>query len=156
MPPAPQETRRCSGELGRPAHGLVAIGHNVVLTTHARMRSAVRKAATFFIVIALLALLPLRALASVTIGFCAITHPVLEQAQVDHDHAAYPHGGEAPDSDLNADCNACAEHCTSASVLLPALPATLAGILGTERAVLPAYFAAGHVPEHLDPPPLAL
>ena len=119
------------------------------------MRSAVRKAATFFIVIALLALVPLRALASVTIGFCAITHPVVAQAQVDHDHAVHPHG-EAPESDLNADCNACAEHCTSASVLLPTLPATLAGTFGTERAVLSAYFAAGHVPEHLDPPPLAL
>jgi len=106
-------------------------------------------------VLALLALVPLRALASVTIGFCAATHPGAAQAQVDHDHAAHAHG-EAPDPEPNADCNSCVEHCTSASVLLPALPATLAGTFGTERAVLPAYFAAGHVPEHLDPPPLAL
>jgi len=119
------------------------------------MLSSVRKAATFFVVITLLALMPLRALASVTIGFCAVVHPGAAQAQVDHDHGAHPHG-EAPDSDRNADCNACVEHCTGASVLLPTLPATLAGILGTERAVLPAYFAAGHVPEQLEPPPLAL
>jgi hypothetical protein len=107
-------------------------------------------------VLALLALVPLRALASVTIGFCAVADPVVAtQAQADHDHAAYPHA-EASDPEPNADCNSCVEHCTSASALLPALPGTLAGTFGTERAVLPAYFAAGHVPEHLDPPPLAL
>jgi hypothetical protein len=115
----------------------------------------VRRTATFLVVLALLALVPLRALASVTIGFCAVTHPGAAQVQVDHDHGAHPHG-EAPESDLNADCNACAEHCTSASVLLPALPATLAGAFGAERVVMAEYFAAGHVPEHLDPPPLAL
>ncbi len=120
------------------------------------MRSAVRKAATFFIVIALLALVPLRALAAVTIGFCAVADTVAAaQAQVDHDHAAHAHG-EAADPEPNADCNSCVEHCTSASVLLPALPTALAGVFGAERAVLAAYFSAGHVPEHLDPPPLAL
>lgn len=120
------------------------------------MRSAVRKAATFFVVIALLALVPLRALAAVTIGFCAVADAVAAaQGQAGHDHGAHPHG-EAPDPQPNADCNSCVEHCTGASVLLPTLPATLAGILGTERAVLPAYFAAGHVPEQLEPPPLAL
>jgi hypothetical protein len=116
----------------------------------------VRKTATFLVVLALLALVPLRALASVTIGFCAVADTVAAaQAQADHDHAAHPHG-EAPDPQPKADCNSCVEHCTSASVLLPALPATLAGVFGTERAVLAAYFSAGHVPEHLDPPPLAL
>ena len=115
-----------------------------------------RKSATLFVVLALLALIPLRGLAAVTIGFCAAADPtVAAQAQADHDHDVHPHG-EASDPDFNAECNACAEHCTSASVLLPALPATLAGTFGTERAVLPASFAAGHVPEHLDPPPLAL
>lgn len=105
--------------------------------------------------LALLALVPLRALASVTIGFCAATHPGAAQAQVDHDHAAHAHG-EVPDPEPKADCNSCVEHCTSASVLLPALPATLAGALSAERVVMAEYFAAGHVPEHLDPPPLAL
>lgn len=115
-----------------------------------------RRAATLFVLLALLALLPLRGLAAVTIGFCAVAHAgATVQAQADHDHAVHPHGGETPDSDLNADCNACAEHCTSASVLL-ALPATLAGTFGAERVVMAEYFAAGHVPEHLDPPPLAL
>jgi len=116
----------------------------------------VKRTATFLVVLALLALLPLRALAAVTIGFCAVAHPgATVQAQAAHDHAAHPHG-EAPDSGLNADCNACAEHCTSASVLLPALPATLAGAFSAERVVLAEYFDAGHVPEQLDPPPLAL
>ncbi|HEX6298787.1 MAG TPA: hypothetical protein VFZ74_19645 [Burkholderiales bacterium] len=114
-----------------------------------------RRTATFLVVLVLLALVPLRALASVTIGFCAVTHPGAAQVQADHDHGAHPHG-EAPGPDLNADCNACAEHCTSASVLLPFLPATLAGAFGAERVVMAECFAAGHVPEHLDPPPLAL
>lgn len=116
-----------------------------------------KRTATFLVVLALLALLPLRALASVTISFCAVAHSaVVTVQQAEHDHAAHPHGGEVPDSDANADCNACAEHCTSASVLLPALPATLAGAFGAERVAMAEYFAAGHVPEHLDPPPLAL
>ena len=118
------------------------------------MPAAVRRNATFLIVIALLALMPLRALAAVTVGFCAVTHPGGAHAQVDHDHAAHPHG-EATDSDRNADCNACAEHCTSASALLPTLP-TLATLFGVERVLVPGHFAAAHVPEHLDPPPLAL
>ena len=116
-----------------------------------------KRTAAFLVVLTLLALLPLRALAAVTIGFCAAAHPgVTEQVQAEHDHAAHPHGGEIPDSDANADCNACAEHCTSASVLLPTLPATLAGAFSAERVGMAEYFAAGHVPEHLDRPPLAL
>lgn len=117
--------------------------------------AAVARTAKLLIVLALVALLPLRALAAVTTGFCAVKHPGAAQAQVDHDHAAQPHS-EASDSDRNGDCNACVEHCTGASVLLPTPTATLAGAFGTERAAQPAYFAAGHVPEHLDPPPLAL
>jgi hypothetical protein len=116
----------------------------------------VKRTATFFVVLALLALVPLRALASVTVGFCAATQPRAAQAQADHDHGGAQTHGEAHDPESNADCNACVEHCTSASVLLPALPATLAGAFGAERVAMAEYFAAGHVPEHLDPPPLAL
>ena len=117
----------------------------------------VTRAAKFLVVLALLAIVPLRGFAAVTIGFCAIADPLVAaaQAQAEDDHAAHPHG-EAPDQDFNAECNACAEHCTSASVLLPALPVVLATAMGDELVALPGHFVAGHVPEQLDPPPLAL
>jgi len=116
----------------------------------------VKRAAKLLIVLALVALLPLRALASVTIGFCAFSQAeAAVAAQAAHDHASEAHGA-ASGIGADADCNACAEHCAGASVLLPAAPGVLAGAFGAERATLVPPFAAGHVPDHLDPPPLAL
>jgi hypothetical protein len=119
---------------------------------------AVRRAVKLAVVIAMLALVPLRGIAALTVGLCAVgDQETLIQALATHDHGSHQHE-QAPDSgsDLNVDCSVCAEHCSSASVvvLAPAL-APWAGA-GSERVALPERFATGHVPDHLDPPPVAL
>jgi hypothetical protein len=96
----------------------------------------------------MLAALPLRALAAVTIGFCAIHH-ASNAAESGHDHAGTSHGDRQHD-----ECNACVEHCASASFFAPAelpLPtAARANAIGR-----PERFAVGFVADPLDPPPLA-
>jgi hypothetical protein len=111
------------------------------------------------VVLTLLALLPLRALAAVTIGFCALS----DQNAAVHLHAEHAdrsshHGDTSPESQTgaNPDCNVCAEHCTSASFAVPdVITAFLVGT-GSDRTPHGERLAAGFVPEHLDPPPLAL
>ena len=93
----------------------------------------------FLIVAALLALLPLRGLAAATVGFCAAGH---------HD--------AAQDSDTKPYCSVCAEHCTGASLVVPSATPALPTLTGLDRLAPADRFAAGHVPDHLDRPPLAL
>src|SRR5438128_392115 len=72
------------------------------------------------ILILMVALVPLRAMAAVTVGFCAMSQhaPVQAYAATDHaaphehDRALHPHGNANHDR-----CDACAEHCASASVV---------------------------------------
>jgi hypothetical protein len=109
------------------------------------------------VVLTLLALLPLRALAAVTIGFCALSD---QNAHVhaDHAHGLSHHSGSSPESqtDANPDCNVCAEHCTSASFAVPDVDTALSVDTGSDRIAHGERLAAGFVPEHLDPPPLGL
>jgi hypothetical protein len=108
------------------------------------------------ILILMVALVPLRAVAAVTVGFCAMSPAVQANAATghaashEHDSALHPHG------DVNHDrCDACAEHCASASVVTSGeLP--LPSPAGAGRVARGEGFAAGFVPDHLDPPPLAL
>ncbi len=106
----------------------------------------------------MLALIPLRGLAAVTVGVCAASgQESTLQLQADHDHGQHEHA-PAPHShdDNKVDCGACAEHCTGASFVPQAASTSLPDMASAERAVKGEQFAAGHVPEHLDPPPLAL
>lgn len=106
----------------------------------------------------LLAVMPLRALAAVTVGFCAMGHQERAVQAVDvHEHDA-DHGehGHAPRPDGAPDCSTCVEHCSSASFAVPAPLETLLSVQRSARIVLGEPFAAGFVPDHLDPPPLAL
>jgi NAD-dependent dihydropyrimidine dehydrogenase PreA subunit len=106
----------------------------------------------------MLALVPLRGIAAVTVGLCAAgKQENLFQALATHDHGSHQHQ-QAPgsDPDPKVDCNACAEHCSSAAVVVPAVALAPSSAAGSDRVALPQCFAAGHVPEHLDPPPLAL
>ena len=110
------------------------------------------------ILVLMVALVPLRAVAAVTVGFCAMSQHAAVQANAatdyaashEHDSALHPHG------DANHDrCDACAEHCASASVVTSGeLP--LPSPAGAGRVARGGGFAAGFVPDHLDPPPLAL
>jgi hypothetical protein len=108
------------------------------------------------ILILMVALVPLRAVAAVTVGFCAMSQHASAQANAatdhaashEHDRALHPHG----DDDR---CDACAEHCASASVVTSGeLP--LPSPAGAGRVARGGGFTAGFVPDHLDPPPLAL
>jgi hypothetical protein len=105
----------------------------------------VKRALKMLLVCTMLALIPLRGLAAVTVGICAAEHGTASHGLADHDHDGKSH-----------DCSACAEHCTGATFVTQAMPASLLHAASTERAVPAERFAAWHVPEHLDPPPLAL
>jgi len=104
------------------------------------------------VVLLIVALMPLRALATVTIGFCALHHHGSASMDFwhDHDHDGTPHGDGSHDQ-----CDSCVEHCASASVVaaadLPSPPPA-----GAHRIAMPERFASGFVPDPLDPPPLAL
>ena len=100
----------------------------------------------------MLAMLPLRALATLTVGFCAMHGHASGgiAAEHGHDHDGAPHGDSKHDQ-----CNACVEHCSSASVIAPAaLPLPVA--VGANRIVSGEQLAAGFVADQLDPPPLTL
>src|SRR5438270_10383774 len=99
----------------------------------------------------MLALLPLRALATVTVGFCAMHHASAGvHADHGHDHDGAPHG----DDTNHEPCNACVEHCSSAS-LLSRVGLSLPAAAGANRIAAGDRFTAGFVPDQLDPPPLA-
>lgn len=113
----------------------------------------------FLVVLALLAMLPLRALAAVTIGFCALgNEDAAVQVQAPHAHGSSHHNGAAPEpqTDASPGCNVCAEHCTSASCVVPVALTALPLSTGSDRIPHGERLATGFVPEHLDPPPLAL
>lgn len=119
---------------------------------------AVRRAVKLVVVFAMLALMPLRGIAALTLGLCAAGDPeTFMHALATHDHGSHQHE-QAPDSDsgVNPDCSTCAEHCSSASVVVPAAARAPSAGAGAERVALPQRFATGHVPDHLDPPPVAL
>lgn len=104
------------------------------------------------VLLLMVALVPIRAFAAVTTGFCAFAHehgaPAQHAAQQhdSHDHDGPAHAGDT--------CSTCAEHCSSASFLAAAVAAPLVAVTTAQRSVLQERFAAGFVPDHLDPPPL--
>ena len=114
------------------------------------------------VVLTLMALMPLRAIAGVTIGFCASGHQdVAVTAQATgHAHDAeqrahHGHGEEAPAQPVDSSCNICAEHCSSAA-FAPAMDAVLAAqpvARESIQAVTPG--RAVFFPDQLDRPPLA-
>lgn len=108
------------------------------------------------LVILMLALVPIRAVAAVTTGFCAFAH---EHGTPAH-HASQAHGSHEHDAPSHSHdtspCSSCAEHCSSAFFTTSAAPITLFTAPSAQPRVLQERFAAGFVPDHLDPPPLVL
>ena len=109
------------------------------------------------IVLLLIALVPMRAIASVAIGFCVAGHP--PAAAHAHDGAdngaAQDHGDEAP-GDVSHGCSYCAGHCTGASFVAPSDTARFPVSANAAPIPFGEQLASGFVPEHLDRPPLAL
>ncbi|TAK88074.1 MAG: hypothetical protein EPO20_01165 [Betaproteobacteria bacterium] len=110
-----------------------------------------KRALKLLLVCAMLALIPLRGIAAMTGGICAAgDHGGAVQAHADHGHGVQQGDGH------NHDCSNCAEHCAGFAFVPHVAPAALPDFSGAEQVVALERFAAGHVPEHLDPPPLAL
>jgi len=99
------------------------------------------------VVLLMLFLLPLRTVAAATAGMCDFEpNDSLTQNDGAHDHGStHHHHGPAH-----------GEHCGSASFAAPAATAPVAGPAGSERIICGDRSAACFVPDHLDPPPLAL
>lgn len=113
------------------------------------------RALKLFAVVVLVALTPLRAVAGVTIGFCASGHQDMAVAAHAHHggHADHEHG--APAKPVESSCNICVEHCSSAAFATPAEPAFQIRPLGRERTTFAARHAPVFFPDQLDRPPLA-
>ena len=117
-----------------------------------------RRTLKLFVVIAMVLLVPVRAFAAVTLGGCASNEPQAAHAH-EHDQHGSTHQHEPapkPHSHGNHQCNACAEHCASASLAVQALASQSPARPGGERFSFGEPFIAGFIPEHLDPPPLAV
>jgi hypothetical protein len=119
------------------------------------MRAAMGRKIKFVVVLALLALMPLRAIAAVTLGVCALA----EKAVATHVDAAHAHaeGDHAPSQDdSKSPCNLCAEHCGSAAFAAPAADSPLAVPGALQRAASRHLLPPGLTPEELDRPPIVV
>lgn len=112
------------------------------------------------VVLILALLLPLRAVAAVTIGYCATGHQDMAiAAHGDHGHGAESHAqhgnDEQPAKPAAPSCSICVEHCSGA-VFAPSAewaltaPAVARDPLRLAERLAPAFF-----PDQLDRPPLA-
>ena len=99
-----------------------------------------------FVALVVLALLPMRALAAVAVGDCAVAH---------HDAAGHTHHDGSGGAHSNGDTHD-HEHCASASFLACAALLASPAQTACDRVTRHEPFAAGFVPDHLDPPPLVL
>lgn len=109
------------------------------------------------IVLLLIALVPMRAIASVAIGFCVAGHqPAAVHAHDGGDHGAAQHHGDEAPGDVNHGCSYCAGHCTGASFVALSDAARFPASANAAPIPFGEQLASGFVPEHLDRPPLAL
>lgn len=105
----------------------------------------VTKTVNLLLVLLVLISVPARGIAAVTADLCG------HQETLMHSGAAHGHGGEHHQhGPANGD------HCGSASFATPAEPVALGAFAGSERIASGDRSAACFVPDHLDPPPLAL
>jgi len=107
----------------------------------------VSRALKISVLLLMLFLLPLRSVAAATVGLCDFD-PADSLAQNDsaHDHGSTHHHDSPADG----------EHCGSASFAASPMATPVTCPAPAERIVSANRFAAGFVPDHLDPPPLAL
>lgn len=113
------------------------------------------RALKLFAVVVLMAVMPLRAVAGITIGFCASGHQ--DRAVSAHaahgEYAQHEHG--TPAKPVESSCNICAEHCSSAAFATPAEPAADVHSAVRDRTTFAARLAPAYFPDQLDRPPLA-
>jgi hypothetical protein len=119
------------------------------------MRNLLKTLAILFLV----ALLPMRAMAAVTIGFCPSGHQDMAiSAPAAHAHDAGEHAQHGDDSSTQpaeSTCNVCAEHCSSAAFAPSVEGAIATPPIAQDRTHLAERNAAAGIPDQLDRPPLA-
>lgn len=96
----------------------------------------------------MLALVPLRGVAAMTIGLCELSDKAAA-AQIVAEHGHNSSHDHAP-------CNLCAEHCGSAVFAVPEIVSPLAVTAGLQPAAPLHLLLPGLAPEELDRPPIAL
>jgi hypothetical protein len=110
-------------------------------------------------VLLLIALVPMRAVAGVTIGFCASGHndvAVAAHAADAPDAGAHAqHGNDLPAQPVEPSCNICAEHCSSAAFAPSTDVAVDAWPIQHDRIDLAGRNSPAYFPDQLDRPPLA-
>ena len=111
-------------------------------------------------VLALLVVLPTRAVAAVTIGFCASGHRdmAVQAEHAGHQAGAGSHASHSVPADeqpFSKSCNICAEHCSSAAFA----PSSGADVSMRPSGSAPTLFAERSappfIPDQPDRPPLA-
>ena len=112
------------------------------------------------VVLLLAALLPLRALAAVTIGYCAAGHQDMTvAAHGEHVQAAGSHahhgGDDPPAKPATPSCSICVEHCSNAAVAPSAAQAVASPAVAQDRIFFAERVAPAFIPDQLDRPPLA-
>jgi len=113
-----------------------------------------------FAVLLLALLLPLRAVAAVTIGYCAAGHQGMAvAAHGDHGQSAGSHahhgGEEQPTKPATPSCSICVEHCSGAAFAPSARQAMNAPAVARDPIPLAEHVAPAFFPDQLDRPPLA-
>lgn len=112
------------------------------------------------LLVLMIALLPLRGLAAVTVGLCAAGHSDQAVAvQGDHGHGAASnahHGsGDSPAKSATPTCSSCVEHCSGAAFAPHAPQAVHAPAVAYDRIFLAERVAPAFITDQLDRPPLA-
>lgn len=110
-------------------------------------------------VLVLVALMPVRAVAAVTIGLCAAGNPeaaVPSHAEHGHDAQVRAHGGDQPPAKpATPSCSICVEHCSGAAFAPSIAQPVDAGPVAQERVFLAERIAPAFILDQLDRPPLA-
>lgn len=115
---------------------------------------ALKRKLQLAVVLVLLALVPIRVLASVTTGFCEVAHG--HGGAAVHDvpgHDAHDPDGKHPHGSTS--CASCLVHCSGAAFATSFPALTVVAAESAERYRLPVRAFGGFIPDHLDPPPLA-
>lgn len=112
------------------------------------------------IILLLVVLMPLRAMAAVTIGFCATGHDHSAVAAHGSDHhgaAGHEHHGndDTPAKTDAPSCSSCVEHCSGAAFAPAADRAPGEPAVARDRTILAARAAPAFFSDQLDRPPLA-
>jgi hypothetical protein len=112
------------------------------------------------VLLLLVAMLPLRAVAAVTIGSCAMGHKEsVVAARADHGHGAASHAHHGSDNPpakpATPSCSTCVEHCSSAACTPSAGQMVDALPVAQDRTLLAEGVAPAFISDQLDRPPLA-